>query len=537
MVPYFRAAADLLNRAVLPAYGDVSSYGSFSPPGTAWLMAPGMLLFDDPRLYEKLGSAALHVGTLVGVYLLARETLGKPTAFIAVLAYGLSTLGLSFAGSLWPIGHPFFYVWATYLAARWVLSNRPIYLAAGLATCAVGLYQDIAIAPAVLVFPVAWVAYRPSVWSPALLAAALVAVVAWYPYLAFEADRGFADVRSLILRSNIAPTDYRSAWCDPGLALTASGDPAAPADTRSIDPLGGEGRADPPVTSIPGGLLAKLNAVPNGLLATFNEATRLPGAAVVLLLLLAVSVLAVAIRLRRAGAPLVPSQAENASRQLDQAERVERRRLGMALIALAVPWLVLIALAEPDRPERFFWIWPLQAIWIAAFFGSVLPSGSRSWPSSLSRSVVLAGSIALVALLALGPLQAHARAWSEEGWAGSDPDEVRLVDHVARDILASGERDAVIGYQTFIFDFMPKYHIIDPDYKVGAELDLLFEHGYGITNLNQCAEGVSPEDEYRIVQTQPRSGIDEPRQSFDVPLDGQYRLIARFELFDVFKRI
>jgi hypothetical protein len=167
----------------------------------------------------------------------------------------------------------------------------------------------------------------------------------------------------------------------------------------------------------------------------------------------------------------------------------------------------------------------------------VLPSLTRSWPSFLSRSVGLAGSIALVALLALGPLEARVRAWSEEGWAGSDPAEVHLVDRVARDILASGEREAVIGYQTFIFEFMPKYHIIDPDYKVGAEFDLLFEHGYGITNLNECAEGVSPEDQYRIVQTRPRSGGDEPRQSFDVPLDDRYRLLARFELFDVFKRV
>ena len=61
MRTYFNSVENLLTRGIPARYGDISSYGSFSPPGTTWLMAPGMLLFHDPRLYEKFGSKLLHL--------------------------------------------------------------------------------------------------------------------------------------------------------------------------------------------------------------------------------------------------------------------------------------------------------------------------------------------------------------------------------------------------------------------------------------------------------------------------------------------
>src|ERR1043165_8322589 len=76
MLTYFDNAYNLLHHGILPAYGDISSYGSFSPPGTSWLMALGMLIFKDPRLYEKAGSALLHLGTLWGIFILTKKLFG-----------------------------------------------------------------------------------------------------------------------------------------------------------------------------------------------------------------------------------------------------------------------------------------------------------------------------------------------------------------------------------------------------------------------------------------------------------------------------
>jgi hypothetical protein len=42
----------------LPEKGVLTSFLSFTPPGATWLMAPGVWLFSDPRLFELAGSVS-----------------------------------------------------------------------------------------------------------------------------------------------------------------------------------------------------------------------------------------------------------------------------------------------------------------------------------------------------------------------------------------------------------------------------------------------------------------------------------------------
>jgi hypothetical protein len=192
--------------------------------------------------------------------------------------------------------------------------------------------------------------------------------------------------------------------------------------------------------------------------------------------------------------------------------------------------MALLAVAEADRPERYFWLWPLQAVLLVAFFTNILPQWHVPSPA------LWLGLTLLIAAVCVNPLRAHLGAWLREGWAGSDPEEVRVVDYVASQLQANGKDHAAIGYRTFIYEFMPQYNIVDPQYKVGAEFDLLFKYRHGITNADRCAEGLSPQDEFRIVQTRPKSGEGEPRNYFDIPDENRFRLLRRFDLYDVFKR-
>ena len=82
---------------------------------------------------------------------------------------------------------------------------------------------------------------------------------------------------------------------------------------------------------------------------------------------------------------------------------------------------------------------------------------------------------------------------------------------------------------------MAKYNILDRQYKVGAEFDFLFKHRHGIANTNQCAEGLSPLDEYRIVQTKRQAGEGTPRLYFPVPLERDFRLLRQFGPYQVFQ--
>jgi hypothetical protein len=163
-------------------------------------------------------------------------------------------------------------------------------------------------------------------------------------------------------------------------------------------------------------------------------------------------------------------------------------------ISLAVPWLVLFLVADYER--RFWWIWPLQAIALAAAV-AYLPMRLKLLPR-----VAWVGSVVVVLMVAANPLLAsRADGWLRHGWSGEDADEIQVVDAAAALVRSSGERDqASIGYEVNVRRFVATDHIIDPRYKVGADFDLLLKHRHGISNANRCAEGVEANDAYRIVQ-------------------------------------
>jgi hypothetical protein len=242
----------------------------------------------------------------------------------------------------------------------------------------------------------------------------------------------------------------------------------------------------------------------DGLLATFGEAVRVrAGASVFLLITLGSMVVAWASRSERA------------------------RHL---VISLAVPWAILALVAEPGKTERFLWLWPLQVIFVAA--------GVRYVMSRLNvpRQVAWGLQLVLVLLLVADPVQVRINEWLRSGWEGPDAEEVLVVDYAATHLRAEGMDVAAIGYETFVYPFMARYHAIDPHYKVGAEFDLLFRYRYGIVNLDTCAEGVSPADDYRIVQERPQVAPGAPVQFFDVPSDGSFQQVGGVASYSLLRR-
>jgi hypothetical protein len=435
------------------------------------------------------------------------------------------------------------------------------------------------------ILPVVWLSYRPPVRPLPLLIAGLIVLAVWTPYLRLEATRGFADMKSQLFLRHMLPEHYRQSWCDTSLTLTTWREPGAPS-------IPGSSSAGPPA---PIGLSSRLGMVKDKVLSNFTDAVPIPGVNVLLLALVLGSILLCTVpgaagegiavgerpppgQRRRAplamllivaglvlqgilsglipGAALVP--ASGLAKKLPQvlvligiilggapwllaATQRVLRRIGVELqptmpmrllvISLVIPWCILVIVAEPGKPERFWWVWPIQVIFLAAAVAYFLPK----FP--VPRPIVAAAQLALAALVVLNPfLFGRIESWRADGWDGKDPEEVQVIDYVADQIRREGKSTAAIGYQLFIYPFMAEYHITNPVYKVGAEPELLLQYRHGIVNLDQCAEGVSPADEYRIVQRRPKKGPEEPMQSFDVPLDERFRLLRRFSLYEVFKR-
>src|SRR5215831_7132648 len=203
----------------IPFRGVLTSFASYSTPGEAWLMAPGVLIFRDPRLFSYVGSIAIYLGTLVGVFFLADTYFGRECAQLAVILYGLSELGLEVADSpsqRYPIHS--FYVWMVYWIVQWARRKDARYLAAAIVTFATGLNVFLEIAPALFIVPVVWIYYRPPLRIRPLLVAAFLVAIVWYPYSRFEVSRGFLDLKSQVFRHRILPEDFEKYWCNPNLA-------------------------------------------------------------------------------------------------------------------------------------------------------------------------------------------------------------------------------------------------------------------------------------------------------------------------------
>ena len=582
LLTYVYSADAFIQDGILPRHGDTGSYGSYKPPGTAWLMMPSRLLTADPRLAQYVGTAILHGVTLVAIFLLARRYFGFGTASLAVVLYGISAHGIFLAGSLWPNGRPDVFVLTVLLASQWVAARDARFLAGSLAVWAVGMYVDMAIAPAILIFPALWLYYRPPVRLAPLAVAAAVVLLIWSPYLQLELERGFADVRSQLLLQNIAPADYASTWCDP---------------TREMHELAlssADGASSVEVSSNIPGTLGSAVAVAQSLsakaLSNFNETTLVPLGGVLLGIATAVSVLLFSatgakqsadllVHRRRmrghvawAGALLIlvgaaihylPLTADSAGTvmrvglalamagvamiaipwlvtlidrlglrfgiQFQRPDKAEARRL--LVLSLLIPWIFLVAVAEPGKQERFWWIWPLQVIFLSAFLVNWLPRFAN-------RIVAGAALVVTLAIVAANPILVPAvNSWRETSWTGTDAEQVQVVDYVASDIFASGRREAAIGYQTFIYPFMATYHITNPVYKAGADFDILFTYRHGISNTDQCAEGLSDNDDYRIVQTARGPYDSSPRHFFTRDLDGRYQLVGEFQIYQVWKRV
>jgi hypothetical protein len=548
LVPYTDEAAALLAAGRLPEKGTLTSFGSYSPPGIAWLLAPGMALMEDPRLYESIGAAVLYVGTLVGVFALTALCAPQPFALLAAALWGLSESGIFFAHSLWPRGHPFFFVWMAYFTLHWVRRRNAWYFAAALVTSAAGTLVFLEIAPALTILPALWWFYRPPIDVRHTALAVAVALLLWFPYLRFESTRGFNDLRSQLYREAVH-TELNAGWCDPSMipaewnaettgpeqsgaikravATVANrikfGPPMAIANFRSVLPgawillaVGiAAALAVPALVSLPGifavvfqvcGVLlvagpiavnewtvARFLSADGRLDAQNLSALRIGG---LVALLLGAGLLLYAKRLHeyvtRARAYLADAPGLN--------------NLKLVAICLALPWAAQLLVVEGPRPERFWWLWGLQTVVLAGGLAVV-----RATPicSALAACV-------LVAVTANDLSTSRIQSWAVDGWAGKDNAALPAIDYVAQSMIGAGVRSAAIGYEVEFDRFMATFHGVDSRYKVGKELDFVLLRRHGLTNTNRCAEGLSSADAYRIVE-HPRSG--EPRERFRVVPD------------------
>ena len=600
LVPIYEAL-DLLETGRLPRVGNVTSLGSHAPPGTAWLILPGLLMFDDPALYDAAGSGILFIGTLIGIFMLARKATGNACALLAAALFALSSIGFFFAYTLIPVGNPFFIIWSLYFARRWVEDRDGRYLAAGLLVWCVGMYVFMVIAPLIFVFPLLWLVYRPPIGPGSLLVAAAVGGVLWFPYLSFDLEHGFRNVLSQLTIKIVIPWDYERTWYDPGLRQVLT-------DRLGGIDLAGLGQ-DVPFESAAdffkrlGIVLAKKISIvavfmTNDFAVPFNN--FVVGSALKIGISL-VSVFVIVVGIRDDASRLAPSWTSELLRKgrivLTVAGLVSlvlgmitneflvarflskdghlwpneiyvirhtqivllvvgagllwRRRLCGLLVnwldmirrheesdrlleflrflsyAFLVPAIILMLMADPSHPRRFMWFWSLQCIFLAVFTVRFLPL------LGAGRGARITFGLVLLSLLSWNQVAGATAAWMRNGYAGPPSPLAEAVAFLAGEIRGQGRSSASIGYNVPFSGYQMSFNVIDRRYKVGANADFLLRRRFGIENENRYAEGVHPDDEFRIIKPPPSGRtmspyIEPPREGFTpLAVFGEYTILKR----------
>jgi hypothetical protein len=540
-------AIDLVRHGVIPYRGQGLSYSGWGPPGTSYLMVPGVLLMSDPRLAEVPGALLLHFGTLLFLFLIVRNWLGRGAAWAAVALAGL----LPFTGpTLWPNGHPFFVVGMLYFLIRWVRGRSPHAFSFALLMAGLGMYVYFTIAPALVALALIALIYRRPLSWRSLTAVSAALIIVWWPYLHFESGRGFVDIGNMLLRKDLTVTQNPSAapvYCYASLP--------GETDFRNMVYLPWTGMTDPNRVIYPGTgrvaqgelqtctLLNKLDrnfdsgyfllgdpAWPTGLLfgiyltgfwlllfsglrgvkkisEVWNKIRAVPAWKFLLAGVIGTGLIFLLIRPAVIGTLLVgdPDWNQPARLLLAQisaygillwdsaavglllASRWEgiSAEAGVAAAMIGACGLLLFALSEIERSWRFWWFWPLQCIAVVAAVEGMI----RGWKPS--RWIIFAAWI-----LAIGLFFPYRSAIEETdsilryGYGGPESGQIQALQLLADDAGKNPGKQISIG--------VTRYH---------AENEITLAWGwleFGLRYLypapNAVASDPAPGDDYRVVE-------------------------------------
>jgi hypothetical protein len=584
---YYLGAQSMIDDGAIMDRGDLSSYGSYQPPGTVYLVLPSSILVKDVRLFSLLGDLFLNIAAIVFLYLIFRQAFDRWLALAACTVYGLSRL--VFMG-LWPVGHPAYILGALWFLMQWIQKRSGWWLSSALVILAFGLYADLAILPFVFIIPVLWLLFRPPVRPAPVLLAAAIGLMIWFPYLRFESSRGFSDLKSILFLNPVSQQGETKSQTPMYCYASLPGEQDTVHGTY-IPFLGNDEGMDRVVFPEPGwGKYHRACVLLSNLDRNYDEGYFLSASPVInaalwffflvgMFVLLGMAIVhwekknpflgkirsihpAIILGVGLVGTLILIGGLSpdflasfSADGQLFQGTRlvVEQLRyyapllfsaclfgvyIGfrspkrslqdiVPLIMVWIPWLLLVVLAERTRPERFWWIWPLQAaIMVLAVYQIIGIFSTKAWPK-IALTVALG-----VLVFPLSFYLPSLRGWIEHGHGGEDSAQFQLVDYLHDELEAEGTEKVFLGYDllsTYYRDEPP----VDTRMRAGSWFDLILKTRWGIQNLNQDPTGKDNRDTWRILESEnPSLSAPSPWEGFSA-----VKVFGPYILFRAEKRI
>ncbi|MGB7539413.1 MAG: hypothetical protein WBM17_12815 [Anaerolineales bacterium] len=551
MLPYYAGANEFLSTGRVVEKGQLSSYSSYSPPGAFFFLIPGVWTASDPRLQDLAGTVWIVYATLFFLYLAAREAFGRMVAISTAVVFALSLLGSSglwpIGHPLFIVASLYFLLRWVKRRAAWALGAALAVMAFGM-YFHLSIVPFLLVIPVLwLIFrpPIGWkslllsAAFGLLVWFPYLkyeygrgfvdLASMLLqrpADTVWEgnseaPIYCYATQPGENDVPEGTYLPYVGGTDIeaRVVYPLPGWKQQlAYGSCRMMMNVdRNFDQdlfvLGAErfsgsilwlvfmigwmtlgwvvARAWKPLEKIVQAVAVKRKWIPLALAAAGM----------------------LVIYLTANPAVLEKFAADNAVNHNIILAAVQFREympwiwfsicLGLFLsvyvpdgnpdstilcIAFSLPWIILVIFAEPGRPERFWFMWPLQVLVMVLFLHWLAEHVLRARPLFW----ILAAALG-VALLPVPYMAERISQIRDEGYSGADSNQWKVVEFLAGK-AGTGE-DRVLRVEYKLVDSPLPGEPQHPDFLFAYWFDYILLARYGVRNAGpgECPEESSCE--------------------------------------------
>jgi|GEM_PF-4098681 len=496
MVAVIKTVEQFSKHGVFPVKGILSSVAAYNMPGLVWLLLPASLIFSDPSWVSMATAIPLNLLAAFILYKLSSRLMHRNLALACAIIYCFSPLTFEWSRSLWAQHYlGAFYIFIVYLLAGWAIDRKVCYGATAIVFIAYATMIHFSSLVLLGAWGVVWLLWRPPIRFSRMLLALLVCAILLTPYLYFQMERDFQDLKAFVVGKSL----INEHMTVPNRFV----DNSANALSETVKSWGVS------VVRAPKELLQLLvaNFVPifwkvNALVIFFSLHRCLLGIMFFggIAALFISSIRTITPYFRRLLYDRATAGFTGFVSLFDKKEQAH----WMMLTVIIVPLLAIALMGYGQRKSFALPFFPFQCI--VGFLLLQLVQSTLTSKAGLRRVASISIAVLLGVILSSGfcayilyaNTGVHSRPLNEEKFL-----QKRISDFIVSDMKSNGLKKISISYDVVeerqIWRFISKFHSIDAMYHVGMEFNYFLEKHSEVSLPQPVADGLRPDARYVIV--------------------------------------
>ena len=506
-VPLLARNLTWLDGGAFPVVGTLSSVAAYNLPFLVWLQLPALLLTRHVPTVLIGTQLIFNLLATCAVYRLGKELIDERAGMVAALLFTYSQVGISSAYTAWAqLLLPGFCVFFVYCLYRWKVDGRASFV---VLTWLVATAAFMTHFSAVLFYGVLaalWLILRLPWHTRGVVAGALLSAAMLTPYMAFQVEQDFADLRAFFTRSQRIDAQTMAQYAHLKPEAQRSPADAPPANAQPApEPARKDSRLQRGLQyalSLPGQLVTALRLPFQGGLRSLRA--QVPPLAALDVALRAALETCFWIGCGFASARCWKDWRGNRAIPALLCKSVAGRVLLVMLVMLGLLAGLLLVRATPAENASYYMSLLCLQYLVCAYGMRCLAAGRRLIPPVCLALVVIWASLnSLDRVLRVAGHDAELH-------SAHNMSLYRSIEAATAYIAADWDGGEAL---TISYDLLPElahqwwivpWHNVDPLYSMGMAYDYLLEATHGLTNRNDQPLGLATDADY-VVTTQPGS--------------------------------